>query len=226
MLSENRTWMFLRSFRRFYFKTLVPWLLFESLISGEGISNVVESGLGLPPPEEAARLSVAQRRRILEESQKIKEPEPSLSSDEGGVSPEGSIHGLPIHHARSHSQSGFSSILGGFGSIVNGSLDVLETLGKKTFETLTVKDESEKRRFILQPEKGVNLSDILRELKESEDVPMNSPKMMAFGNTSARNTTVSFLKEFEDNDGLVHLECFELLSKDYFAEKVANKQFT
>ncbi|KAE9553318.1 hypothetical protein FO519_003484 [Halicephalobus sp. NKZ332] len=206
---------------------LFDWTAIHSVVSavGEGISNAVESGLGLPPPEEAARLSVAERRKILEDSQKMKEPEPSLSSDEGGVSPEGSIHGLPIHHARSHSQSGFSSLLGGFGSIVNGSLDVLETLGKKTFETLTIKDESEKRRFILQPEKGTNLSDILRELKESEDAPVNSPKMMAFGNTTVRNTGISFLKEFEDNDGLVHLECFELLSKDYFAEKVANKQF-
>uniref|UniRef100_A0A7E4VED0 PH domain-containing protein n=1 Tax=Panagrellus redivivus TaxID=6233 RepID=A0A7E4VED0_PANRE len=224
---------------------LFDWRAISNVVSavGEGFSSVVESGLGLPPPEEAARLSVAERRRLLEEAQHVKEPEPSLSSDEGGGggnSPEGSLHGLHLH---THNQGNtsppptstsagdpFSNLFGGFGSIVNGSLDVLETLGKKTFETLTVKDETEKRRFILQPGREENLSDVLRELRENEEsasVP-GSPtgKMLGYGSTVAKTTGISFLREFDANDGLVHLECFEMLSKDYFADKVADKKFT
>lgn len=76
-------------------------------------------------------LSVAERRKILEEAQNIKEPEPNLSSDEA--------------ETKSPSPSAQIGNFGGFfSSIVNGGLDVLETLGKKTFETLTIKDEVNK----------------------------------------------------------------------------------
>uniref|UniRef100_A0AC35EZZ9 Uncharacterized protein n=1 Tax=Panagrolaimus sp. PS1159 TaxID=55785 RepID=A0AC35EZZ9_9BILA len=207
-------------------KGLFDWSAIQNVVSavGEGISNVVESGLGIPPPEEAAKLSVAQRRKILEDAQACKEPEP-LSSDEGsGQSPEGSTHHFPMHEQPQQQQNAFG---GFFGGLVNGSLDVLETIGKKTFETLTIKND-DKRRFILQPGNDQNLSEILRELKETEaNSPPHSPtKMLGYGSIFAKQNGISFLKEFEEFDGFVHLECFELLSKDYFAEKVANKQFS
>uniref|UniRef100_A0AC34GDC7 Uncharacterized protein n=1 Tax=Panagrolaimus sp. ES5 TaxID=591445 RepID=A0AC34GDC7_9BILA len=208
-------------------KGLFDWSALQNVVTavGEGISNVVETGLGIPPPEEAAKLSVAVRRKILEDAQQVKEPEP-LSSDEGsGQSPEGSTHHFPMHDQPQH-QNSFG---GFFGGLVNGSLDVLETIGKKTFETLTVKSDTDKRRFIpgFQQGSDQNLSDILRELKETEDTaPPSSPtKMLGYGSLFAKQNGISFLKEFEEFDGLVHLECFELLSKDYFAEKVGNKQF-
>lgn len=78
--------------------------------------------------ETKSELSVAERRKLLEEAQNIKEPEPNLSSDEA--------------ETKSPSPSAQIGNFGGFfSSIVNGGLDVLETLGKKTFETLTIKDE-------------------------------------------------------------------------------------
>jgi hypothetical protein len=209
-------------------KGLFDWSAIQNVVNavGEGISNVVETGLGIPPAEEAAKLSVAERRKILEDAQQVKEPEP-LSSDEGsGQSPEGSTHHFPMYE-QPQQHNTFGNFFGGFGSIVNGSLDVLETIGKKTFETLTVKTDSEKRRFILQPGNDQNLSEILRELKETEDAPPGSPtKMLGYSSIFARQNGISFLKEFENFDGLTHLECFELLSKDYFAEKVGNKQFS
>jgi hypothetical protein len=91
--------------------------------------------------ETRSELSVAERRRLLEEAQTIKEPEPNLSSDE----------------AEPQSPSPSSQLganLGGFfSSIMNGGLDVLETLGKKTFETLTIKDEV----FLLARSSLINL---------------------------------------------------------------------
>ena len=125
-------------------------------ILGEGISNVVESGLGIPPPEEAAKLSVAERRKLLEGAQKVKEPEPSMSSDEGsGQSPEGSQHHFPMNEPPQQHNT-FGGFFGGFGSIVNGSLDVLETIGKKTFETLTVKSDVSFTRISFR--RSINLS--------------------------------------------------------------------
>jgi hypothetical protein len=46
-----------------------------NLVLGEGFSTVVENSFGLPNPEEMARISVAERRKLLEEAQNIKEPE-------------------------------------------------------------------------------------------------------------------------------------------------------
>lgn len=127
---------------------------------GEGFSNVVEAGLGLPHAEDVARLSVAERRKLIEEAQHMKEPEPSLSSDES-MGPDRNVFRQKKSNLRHHqsestklftsqndlasqrfaSVGGLFSVGGGlFSSLVSGPLDVLESLGKKTFETLTVKD--------------------------------------------------------------------------------------
>lgn len=111
------------------------------LLLGEGFSSVVEQGLGLPAPETMAKLSVAERRKLMEEAQHIKEPEPSLSSDNESNSPESGVRGS----ASTHSASVPGAFGGLFSGIVHGGLDVLESLGKKTFETLTVKDEVSSR---------------------------------------------------------------------------------
>lgn len=125
------------------------------------MSNVVEAGLGLPHPEEMAKLSVAERRKLMEEAQHMKEPEPSLSSDEN-IGPDHRNMFRQKKNNLRHQQSdvtksfsnqyesssqSFSSVggffsagSGLFSSLVSGPLDVLESLGKKTFETLTVKD--------------------------------------------------------------------------------------
>lgn len=109
----------------------------------------METGLGLPNPESLAKLSQAKRRKLLEEAQNIKEPEPSLSSDEGLGGPENFIKKTSYIETSSkpklaHSSQTSGGLFSGSGLLsgfVSGSLDVLESLGKKTYETLTVKDE-------------------------------------------------------------------------------------
>lgn len=79
--------------------------------------------------ETRSELSIAERRKLLEDAQNLKEPEPNLSSDEAepqSPSPSAQLGG---------------NLGGFFSSIVHGGLDVLESVGKKAFETLTVKDE-------------------------------------------------------------------------------------
>uniref|UniRef100_A0A914DCT8 Protein FAM114A2 n=2 Tax=Acrobeloides nanus TaxID=290746 RepID=A0A914DCT8_9BILA len=184
------------------------WSGFNDVVTavGEGFSTVVENSFGLPNPEEMARISVAERRKLLEEAQNIKEPEPSLSSDESIPSPD---------YTRSNSNVPLNSLGGLFSGLVSGSLDVLETLGKKTFETLTVKDDAEKRRFIFQPGKQENLSEVLRELRANDD-ETNSPAAkhtsLGYGSTVMEKFNTNFVSLFEKSGGMVHLEGLELLS--------------
>ena len=93
-------------------------------------------------------MSVAQRRKLIEEAQKVKEPEPALSSADEAESP---LSPSPVifkdlftsgsNTASNIASGGVAGFGGLFSGLVTGGLDVLETLGKKTFETLTVKDE-------------------------------------------------------------------------------------
>ncbi|CAD5229497.1 unnamed protein product [Bursaphelenchus okinawaensis] len=177
---------------------------------GDKISNVVETGLGLPTPEEMAQLSIQERRKLLEEAQNAKEPEPSLSSDEATEPQSPSPSEMP-----SVPVSGFGGL---FSGLMNGGLDVLESLGKKTFETLTVKDECERRKFFLTAvdSSGSNLSEMLKEIKTNKDVDFdpNTAKKTRFGygSTNIENPETNFIILFERNDGMVHLEGLELMS--------------
>jgi hypothetical protein len=80
--------------------------------------------------DEFTKLSLAERRKIIEKAQSAKEPEPSLPSEDEASEPRSPSPLEPI------------GTLGGlFSGFVHGGLDVLESVGKKAFETLTVKDE-------------------------------------------------------------------------------------
>uniref|UniRef100_A0A914WMR3 Uncharacterized protein n=1 Tax=Plectus sambesii TaxID=2011161 RepID=A0A914WMR3_9BILA len=108
--------------------------------------------------------------------------------------------------------SGLTGLFTGVGkSLVSGSLDVLETLGKKTFETLTVSEQGAKgkpgkRRLIFQKERP-NLSKVLRELKTQVDVDAKSQQ------EEEEARLANFVYLFEKNEGMVHLEGLEMLSE-------------
>ncbi|KAI6211327.1 85/88 kDa calcium-independent phospholipase A2 [Aphelenchoides besseyi] len=201
-------------------QSLWEWTGLNEVVNAVGgtLSNVVESGLGLPNAEEMAAMSVAQRRKILEEAQHVKEPEPSLSSDEA-TEPQ----------SPSPSEQKIGSGFGGlFSGIVTGSLDVLETLGKKTFETLTVKDEADndRRRFLLTvSDNRQNLSDVLREVRTNqqqqtgESVADRSSggatamrMRLGYGSANIEKINTNFINLFERAEGMVNLEGLELLS--------------
>lgn len=245
-------------------RSIWDWTGIHDVVSavGEGISNVVESGLGLPNPEHMAKLSVAERRRLLEEAQNIKEPEPSLSSDES-LGPDSNLARLKAKRGRHHQQTasvgsfnsdeeytapdtrttnsqqqqspvkkeagGLFSGASLFSGLVSGGLDVLETLGKKTFETLTVKNENDgdRRRFFLHPESSTqDLSELLKEMRESREQEIaasasgkdtgdyRANQFMGYGSTTLERFNTNFVSLFEKSEGMVHLEGLEILSKD------------
>ncbi|KHN80867.1 85/88 kDa calcium-independent phospholipase A2 [Toxocara canis] len=151
---------------------------------GEGISNVVESSLGLPSPEEMVK------RQIEESKQKQVNEEVNVG------------------------QSLFGGFITGIGSnLVTGSLDVLESLGKKTFEKLTVQREgSARRRLIFEQDEGQNLSDVLKGLRGSQRTEQN---MNASDSSPESNRETTFIDLFEKYGGLVHLEGLEMLSENF-----------
>ncbi|VDM42253.1 unnamed protein product [Toxocara canis] len=157
---------------------------------GEGISNVVESSLGLPSPEEMVK------RQIEESKQK------QVSADE------------KVNEEVNVGQSLFGGFITGIGSnLVTGSLDVLESLGKKTFEKLTVQREgSARRRLIFEQDEGQNLSDVLKELRGSQRTEQN---MNASDSSPESNRETTFIDLFEKYGGLVHLEGLEMLSENF-----------
>uniref|UniRef100_A0A0R3RPM0 Protein FAM114A2 n=1 Tax=Elaeophora elaphi TaxID=1147741 RepID=A0A0R3RPM0_9BILA len=173
-------------------KSFWDWTEFGDVVAavGEGLTNissVVESGLGLPTPEKLVRnQSVEKPTNDCTEAAKERE---EISSS---------------------NIKSYGKLFAGFGAnVVTGSLDVLEALGRKTFEKLTVPEQgSEKRRFIFEPERGQNLSEVLRELRESRAEEAHETNCI-----SKRELT--FIDFFEKFSGMLHLEGLEMLSKNY-----------
>ncbi|CAG9536490.1 unnamed protein product [Cercopithifilaria johnstoni] len=169
-------------------KSFWDWTEFGDMFAavGEGLTNassVIESGLGLPTPEELVRSQLVEKSANDSTKEEI---------------------------ANSNIKS-YGKLFAGFGAnVVTGSLDVLEALGKKTFEKLTVPEQgSEKRRFIFEPERDQNLSEVLRELRE------NQAEGAAFKTSYITKRELTFIDFFEKFSGMLHLEGLELLSRNY-----------
>uniref|UniRef100_A0A0N5BSX8 FA_FANCE domain-containing protein n=1 Tax=Strongyloides papillosus TaxID=174720 RepID=A0A0N5BSX8_STREA len=183
---------------------LFDWSAINAVVSsvGDSISNVVESSLGIPSAEEMARVvSKYEKETPKEESSgKIVNPLDRLCDN-------------------TQYQQDIPSISGIFSGFVNTSLDALETLGKKTFETLTVTEmdgDRERRKFLFEPEKPGNLSDILKELRNKEKNENESTQNMrsvGYGSTSQKSLSTSFVHLFEKHGGLFNLEGLEMLTQ-------------
>ncbi|KAL5012397.1 hypothetical protein ScPMuIL_010948 [Solemya velum] len=93
-------------------------------------------------------------------------------------------------------------------SIVTGGLDVLETIGKKTYDVITEHDPGLKRTRNVLFDRGVkpNLSYILREAKEHAD------EAAAMKKEAEEARKVHFGAMFDEYQGLAHLEALEILS--------------
>ncbi|VDK69754.1 unnamed protein product [Litomosoides sigmodontis] len=174
-------------------KSFWNWSEFGDMVAAveEGLTNissVVESGLGLPTAEELVR------------NQSIERP----ANDSGKAIRE-------TKEITSSNIKSYGMLFAGLGAnAVTSSLDVLEALGKKTFEKLTVPQQgSEKRRFIFEPERGQNLSEVLRELRESraEEATLEI--------SCLTKRELAFIDFFEKFSGILHLEGLEMLSKNY-----------
>lgn len=92
---------------------------------------------------------------------------------------------------------------------MNGGLDTLEAIGKKTMEVLQEGDPGlkKKRAFFINETNKPNLSQILREAKEKAD---NTEKTIE---ERQKMRKIHFESLLDDYQGLVHIEALEMLSK-------------
>lgn len=163
----------------------------------QGLSTVIESGIGVPHPEELARLNKVERDS--------KAPDASLPSMNEDIS--NNTFGL------GNWVSGVSQITKLMektgNKVLSGGLDTLETIGKKTMEVLQEGDPGlkKKRAFLKIDQDRPVLSQILREAKEK----MEEENKVLEEKQYAKKANYESL--FDDHQGLVHLEALEMLSK-------------
>ncbi|KAJ0172584.1 hypothetical protein K1T71_011723 [Dendrolimus kikuchii] len=175
----------------------------------QGISTVLETGIGAPDPEELARKTskdIESRKPLSDDSDNVEKKEKltTQDNDHGGSTSDGAFP--------------FGSLLSGVTKFVEttgtkviaGGLDTLETIGKKTMEVLQDGDPglAKKRAMLgLDPGDKPVLSQVLREAKakaEEED-RVREEKREA--------KEVHYENLFDDFEGLVHLEALEMLSR-------------
>lgn len=188
-----------------------PWSNFGSFLSNakqsvttltstvsEGFSTVIESveaGLGAPDPQKLAEMDQIAFKIKGETSDSEDEPEVSTSQvekDDSVTNKDGWLNALSLEKLTNTGMK-----------VVSGSLDVLETVGKKTFDVINEADpELKGTRRLLNKQNGPTLSEVIREAQHAKE---SQP-------TSDKNEPVTFFQLFEKHHGLVHFEALELLS--------------
>ncbi|KAL4713433.1 hypothetical protein ACJJTC_010418 [Scirpophaga incertulas] len=170
----------------------------------QGISNVLETSIGAPEPEELARKNIKEETNKEVLSDKVSELERNDKKTEQSSSAESTF---PFGNLL----SGVTKFVESTGTkVIAGGLDTLETIGKKTMEVLQDGDPGlAKKRAMLGLDSGDKpvLSQILREAKakaEEEDMIREEKK---------EAKEVHYENLFDDFEGLVHLEALEMLSK-------------
>ncbi|CAF0978620.1 unnamed protein product [Adineta steineri] len=188
-----------------------PWSNFGSFLSNakqsvttltstvsEGFSAVIESveaGLGAPDPQQLAEMNRMAFKIKGETSDSEDDPDPSTISTEkvdSVTNQDGWLNALSLDKLTTTGMK-----------VVSGSLDVLETVGKKTFDVINEADPDLRgTRRLLSKQKQPTLSEIIREAKnEKGNEVIVVKKEMA-----------TFLHLFEKHAGLAHFEALELLS--------------
>lgn len=166
-----------------------------------GISTVmetVEATIGAPDPSQLAKLNLKESEALtakkLEKNSEATTQNDWIEEDQG-------------------EQEWFSMGT----QLVSGGLDVLETVGRKTFQVISDKDQNLKqtREFLAKvPSKMTNqkpnLSQLLREAKESKSSRASLSDDFQGSKAAEAN---SFCHYFDEFVGSVHLEALEMLSR-------------
>lgn len=161
----------------------------------QGISTVLETGIGVPDPEELAKINQAEKEKLKEII-----PEEDLDTNKGfGLG--NLVMGV----------SQLTKLVETTGTkVISGGLDTLETIGKKTMEVLQEGDPGlkKKRAFLKIDQDKPVLSQLLREAKEKAEQENKILEEKHFVKKAKNYETL-----FDDHQGLVHLEALEMLSK-------------
>uniref|UniRef100_A0A2D4G1W0 Family with sequence similarity 114 member A2 n=1 Tax=Micrurus corallinus TaxID=54390 RepID=A0A2D4G1W0_MICCO len=164
---------------------------------GHGISNVIEkaeTSLGIPNPTDLS----SDARDAIKESQNSEEVSDDKKETEN-PSPLSGAFGM---------FSTISSAVQSTGkTVISGSLDALEYIGKKTMDVIAEGDPGFKKTKGLM-NRNSTLSQVLREAKEREQQRTAAEVSM----TTEKKAHYGLL--FDEFQGLSHLEALEMLSRE------------
>ncbi|XP_049282005.1 protein FAM114A2 [Anopheles funestus] len=167
------------------------------------ITQVIESGIGVPNPEEMARRQAEAEAKLKSEGYVREEAEANENA--------------PSAERQTEDRFGFDQLVSGVtqisSKVITGGLDTLEGIGKKTMTILQENDPGllNKRKLLgLQPNDGVVLSQVLREAKAKTEERERNLKQIQKHQYKKK---LHFETLFDDYHGLVHLEALEMLSK-------------
>ncbi|XP_050088643.1 protein FAM114A2 [Anopheles aquasalis] len=163
------------------------------------ITQVIESGIGVPNPEDLARRQAEEEAKLRADGylpeEKPSEERPNQTED---------------RFRFDQLVSGVTQISS---KVITGGLDTLEGIGKKTMTILQENDPGllNKRKLLgLTPNDGVILSQVLREAKAKTEERERNLKQIQKHQYKKK---LHFETLFDDYHGLVHLEALEMLSK-------------
>ncbi|XP_058450718.1 protein FAM114A2 [Malaya genurostris] len=162
------------------------------------ITQVIESGIGVPNPEELAKRQAEELAKLKADGY-IADEEPVSTPENLGTD-----------------RFGFDQIFSGVtqisSKVITGGLDTLEGIGKKTMTILQENDPGllNKRSLLGMGNDGVVLSQVLREAKEKTEEREKNLKQVQ---KHLYKKKLHFESLFDDYHGLVHLEALEMLSK-------------
>ncbi|XP_016995378.3 protein FAM114A2 [Drosophila takahashii] len=171
------------------------------------LSTQVNQGLnqiiGVPDPEELARINVAEKQEKVEKT--AKEPFPQ----EKDKTPEE----LPQDESESSPAFGLGFVTNLGSKVLNTGLDTLEGIGKKTMTILQDNDPKlmNKRKLLGLDANSPNLSAVLLEAKKDADQMEQSLQQLQLERQKAQ---LRFEVLFEHYCGLVHFEALEILSRE------------
>lgn len=171
-----------------------PWGGMVQLISTatSHVSQVIESGMGVPDPESIAR---------LQHEENLKNRDQAAVTD---------VRRDDKSMLLGNLMSGVSQI---GNRVISGGLDTLEGIGKKTMTMLQENDPGllNKRKMLgMMDTDAPVLSQILREAKEkTEEAEQNLKEIQK----QRYKKQLHFETLFDDYHGLVHLEALEMLSQ-------------
>nr|XP_056716211.1 protein FAM114A2 isoform X2 [Euleptes europaea] len=165
---------------------------------GHGISNVIEkaeTSLGIPSPSELS----SEAKDVTEECENS-----AITSDCKGDAENPS----PSSSGAFGMFSTISAAVQNTGkTVISGSLDALEFIGKKTMDVIAEGDPGFKKTKGLM-NRNSTLSQILREAKEKEEQRTATEVSMA----TEKKAHYGLL--FDEFQGLAHLEALEMLSRE------------
>ncbi|XP_077182595.1 protein FAM114A2 [Paroedura picta] len=176
-------------------KTLLSTASATVTTVGHGISNVIEkaeTSLGIPSPSELSSKAKEEFQNSAITSDCKGDPENPSSVSSGAFGMFSTISAAVQNTGK---------------TVISGSLDALEFIGKKTMDVIAESDPGFKKTKGLM-NRNSTLSQILREVKEKEEQRTIAEVSMA----TEKKAHYGLL--FDEFQGLAHLEALEMLSRE------------